>query len=120
MIYLQMILDSIERDRFGAMYHAYRNLMFSEARRLLPSAEDAEDAVHDAFIKLTKMISRIDEPVSAKTKHLVILVVRHVSIDHLRRRSRKKDCTVGRIARSVFRSGCRLGVTRLFSPSVSI
>ena len=52
LLYLQAIDDPEDRTRFEAMYSAYRGLMFHAANRILQNAQDAEDAVHLAFLSL--------------------------------------------------------------------
>lgn len=86
LIYLQMIDAPAEQSKFERLYQAYRRLMFTVARQILPTDQDAEDAVHDAFVKLAKHISKISDPVCPKTKALTVLVVERTSIDLLRKR----------------------------------
>ena len=52
LVYLQAIDNPEDRTRFEAMYSAYRGLMFHVANRILQNPQDAEDAVHLAFLGL--------------------------------------------------------------------
>lgn len=89
LIYLQTIEDPAQRSKFERLYEAYRGLMFYAAREKLGNDQDAEDVVHDAFIKLAKNINKISNPVCPKTRAYVVLTVESVSIDLLRKRSRR-------------------------------
>lgn len=88
LIYLQAIEEPEDRSKFEQVYLAYRGLMFHVAKQLLNSDEDAWDAVHDAFVSITKNIKKISEPVCPKTKGFVVIVVERKSLDILRRRKR--------------------------------
>lgn len=89
LIYLASIGTESGKSKFVQLYEAYQGLMFHTAFRLLRQPEDAEDAVHEAFLYLAKNISKISEPVSQKTKAYVVLIVESRAIDQLRRRKRR-------------------------------
>lgn len=89
LIYLASIETGAGKSKFVQIYEAYQGLMFHTAFRLLRQPEDAEDAVHEAFLYLAKNISKISEPVSQKTKAYVVLIVESRAIDQLRRRQRR-------------------------------
>lgn len=54
LIYLQALDSPEDRTRFEALYTAYRGLMFHTANRILQNPQDAEDAVHQAFLSLAE------------------------------------------------------------------
>lgn len=54
LIYLQALDSPEARTRFEAFYTAYRGLMFHVADRILHNSQDAEDAVHQAFLGLAE------------------------------------------------------------------
>lgn len=89
LIYLQSIEDPDCRSVFEQVYTEYRGLMFHAARRILGSDQDAEDAVHEAFLKISKNISKISDPVCPKTRAYVVLIVERTSID-LRRKQKRQ------------------------------
>ena len=73
-IYLQMIETDEDKSKFEAIYLEYRNLMYHVAYERLKHEQDAEDAVHYAFVKIAENIKNI-EPVSPKTKQFVVTIV---------------------------------------------
>lgn len=88
LIYLQMIQDEEDRSKFERIYYTYRGLMYHTAYRLLGQEQDAEDAVHQAFVKVAEHILKISEPVCPKTRAYVVTIVENQAIDMLRRRNR--------------------------------
>jgi RNA polymerase sigma-70 factor (ECF subfamily) len=66
--YLQMIETPQQRSDFEKIYLTYRGLMFHIANNILQNDEDAEDAVHNAFVAIAENIQKIEEPVCPKTK----------------------------------------------------
>lgn len=87
LIYLQMIESDEERSRFEEIYQAYKGLMYHVAYVRLQHEQDAEDAVYHVFMKIAENIKRI-EPVSPKTKQLVVTMVDNRVTDILRVRGR--------------------------------
>ena len=88
LIYLQLIDAPEERSKFEALYMQYRGLMLYVARRILRRQEDAEDAVHDACIKIAKSISKISAIDCPETRAYIVIIVENTCIDLLRKRRR--------------------------------
>ena len=55
LVYLQLIDSPEEQSRFEELYTTYRKLMFHVAKGILGNDQDAEDAVHDAFLSIAKI-----------------------------------------------------------------
>lgn len=87
LIYLQMVETEDDGARFQEIFRAYGALMYHVAYRRLRSEQDAEDAVHDAFVKIAKNVKRILPP-CPQTKQLVVLIVNSCVTDMLRSRGR--------------------------------
>lgn len=91
-IYLQMIETPDEKSKFERLYLEYRGLMFHVAYEILHNEQDAEDAVHQAFVKIAENIKKIDDPVCPKTHSYIVTIVENKAIDQYRKR--KKHQTV--------------------------
>lgn len=91
LIYLQTIDTPEQRSKFELLYREYRGLMFHVANRILENEQDAEDAVHQAFLKIAEHLDRIGEPVCPKTRGFVVTVAENKAIDLYRRR-KKNPC----------------------------
>lgn len=87
LIYLQIIETDDDKSKFEAIYKAYYGLMYHVAYEKLHHPQDAEDVVHHVFAKIAENI-KIIEPVSPKTKQLVVTMVYNRAIDLYRVRSK--------------------------------
>ncbi len=83
-IYSQMIGSDADKSKFEIIYHEYKGLMFHIAYKYLKHQQDAEDAVHHAFVKIAENISKISDPLSPKTKQYIVTIIENRSIDVLR------------------------------------
>ena len=90
-VYLQMIEGEEEKLQFAALYETYRGLMFYTANNILHNAQDAEDAVHQAFISLAENFSKIKAIECPQTRAFVVIIVERKAIDLLRKRSRQAE-----------------------------
>lgn len=89
LIYLQSIEDPEDRTRFEAMYSAYRGLMFHVANRILQNPQDAEDAVHLAFLSLANC-RLLPEP-GPQARHLAAVTAERKAIDLYRAQKRRPE-----------------------------
>lgn len=88
LVYIQMIDAPEDKDKFEAIYLEYRGLMFYIANRILNNEQDAEDAVHTAFVAIAENIEKISDPMCPKTKGYIVTVVESKAIDMYRRKQR--------------------------------
>lgn len=84
--YLQMIDSPEEKTKFELLYIEYRGLMYHVAYEILKNEMDAEDAVHQAFLKVIENIKNVDEPVCPRTKSYLVTIVENRAIDMCRYR----------------------------------
>lgn len=89
-VYLQIIETPEERSKFEQLYLEYKGLMFHVAFDILHNEQDAEDAVHQAFIKIAENIKKIDEPMCPKTHSYVVTIVENQSIDQYRKQQKRQ------------------------------
>lgn len=86
--YLQMLDAPEERSKFERIYRMYRSLMFYTANEILRNEQDAEDAVHQAFLKIADHMEKIGDAECPKTRGFVVTVVENKAIDLYRKRKR--------------------------------
>ena len=86
-VYLQMIETNEDKSKFEEIYNTYKGLMYHVAFARMQHIQDAEDAVHHVFVKIAENIKNID-PVSPKTKQLVVTMVDNRVTDVFRIRGR--------------------------------
>lgn len=90
MIYLSTIEGPEEKIKFEELYDKYRGFMLKVASRVLRGEQDAEDAVHNAFLSLAKNMKLIPELDSLKLRGFLYIVTENKAIDILRERKRRE------------------------------
>lgn len=93
LMYLAMIDSPEDQSKFEKVYNAYKGLMFYVANRILGNEQDAEDAVHNAFIKIAENIQKIGDAVCPKTQSYVVTIVENKAIDLYRANRRRKEAS---------------------------
>ena len=88
MLYLQMLDTPEEKVRFEEIYLKYREKMFHVADSILHNDQDAEDAVHNAFLRIIKKFSRFQNIPAKDLAPQVIVIARNEAISLQRK---KKD-----------------------------
>jgi len=88
-IYLMMIESPEDCSKFEIVYYKYRALMYHIAYKILNNEQDAEDAVHSAFVKIAENIKKIETPVCPKTQNYVVTIVENKAIDQYRANQRR-------------------------------
>ena len=88
--YLSLVDTEEERSKLENLYYEYKALMKYVAFNILEDNGLAEDAVHEAFIKLTRHLDGIDEIKSHKTKAFIVIIIRCVALDMLDKENRNK------------------------------
>jgi len=80
---MRLALAGDERG-FAELYGRYERRAWRVARNLVPSDEDAQDLVQDAFMRVFKSLERFDFGHSFST--WLYCIVTNLAIDHLRKR----------------------------------
>lgn len=89
MIYLSAIESPEEKIKFEELYYKYRGFMLKVASRVLRGEQDAEDAVHNAFLSLAKNMRLVPELDSLKLRGFLYVITENKAIDILRERKRR-------------------------------
>ena len=69
--YMAFIDDEDDREKFEIIYNVYRKRMVSTAYSLLRNHEDAEDAVHDTFIKIARNMNSIGDQLYTQKNYYI-------------------------------------------------
>jgi RNA polymerase sigma-70 factor (ECF subfamily) len=76
-----------KKDNFIAeLYTQHKNFMYNIANAVLRDPGEAENAVHDAFVRVIKNIEKFDLRDCHKTKNLLGTIVKGCAVDAYRRR----------------------------------
>lgn len=79
--YLSILDTDEDKNKFEALYIEYRNDMYNIAFSILHNREDAEDAVHDAFVSIANNFEKINKISCQEIKYYFVTIVRNVSIN---------------------------------------
>lgn len=94
LIYLSMIESEADKSKFEIIYNEYRNLMYHTANKILMNPSDAEDTVHQAFLRIIEILEKIQEPKCPQTRSLVVIIVERKAIDLYRSRKRRTAVSI--------------------------
>ena len=86
---LAMVEGPEEQSKFRALAARYERLMFHVARQILPNEQDAEDAVHQAFLALAEHFDRLSRLPRQQLEAYLVVVTERKCIDLLRQQSRR-------------------------------
>lgn len=84
--YLQMLNTPEEKIRFEQIYLKYRSLMYHVANSVLHNCQDAEDAVHNAFLRIIRKFSRFQNTSAEDLAPQIVVIARNEAISLLRKR----------------------------------
>ncbi|MBQ2819868.1 MAG: sigma-70 family RNA polymerase sigma factor [Clostridia bacterium] len=91
LIYTQMLNSNEERTLFENIYVKYRNAMYFAAFDILRHEEDAEDAVHQAFLSILKHTRKLKDSQEKSLCAFVVTVAQNKAIDILRAKARRNE-----------------------------
>lgn len=86
--YMMLIDDEQNKSKFEQLYYEYRDRMMYVALSVLHNNEDAEDAVHNAFIGIAKNMDSIGEVASVQTLSYVLKATKNTAINMLGKNKR--------------------------------
>lgn len=80
-IYLSVLETAEDKAEFEDLYTKYRQKMYAAAYKILHNVEDAEDAVHNAFIAIADNFEKVKLIPCHKIEAYVVIIVRNTSIN---------------------------------------
>lgn len=88
MLSYTQITEGASKHLFEDIYNAYCRRMLALARRRLPERQDAEDAVHQAFLSLAEQFPRLSRLPPQQLEAYLVVVTERKCIDILRQQAR--------------------------------
>ena len=79
--FLAMLETPEDKQKFAELYEANRGLMFSTAKAILHDDSFAEDAVHEAFVRLIKHFNKLEEFTCNQIRNYLVIIVKNAAID---------------------------------------
>lgn len=83
-----MMEDEENRELFAAVYRQFYGRMMRVASQILPARVQAEDAVHDAFLKIIQHFDDLQAVPEERRIYWVIAVTKNAALDILRKEQR--------------------------------
>ena len=88
--YLALIDDKQDQEKFEMLYNKYKNLMFTVAQDIFKNEALSEDALQETFIKIAKIVHKIEDIDSHRTKNLTVIITRNTCFDMLDKEKRHR------------------------------
>jgi len=86
-----MIFDTEERAKFKELYETYRDYLYWISYNIIKNKHDAEDCVHNSFMKVSKVLYKIDLQQPEKTKMFLTIIAKNTAIDFYRKKKKRQD-----------------------------
>ena len=90
-LYLNALETQAQKDQVELLYHTYRQRMKRIAIAILGNEEDAEDAVHQAFLRIIDSLDQLDRLDEKQTAGFIVVVMKNVCRDFLRKKDRRQE-----------------------------
>ncbi|MFI3237025.1 MAG: sigma-70 family RNA polymerase sigma factor [Lachnospiraceae bacterium] len=89
--YCNMLESEADQEVFAQLYIKVKQPMYYLAKRLLMSEADAEDAVHDAFLKMADKFDKYNDQSIESLSKICSVVVKNAALDMLRVQKRRQS-----------------------------
>ncbi len=86
--YLSLLDTPEEKSKFEQLYRLYRQDMFKMAYGILENKYDAEDAVHESFMRVMKKLTKISEINCPQTHAYLLIIVKRVALKILSKQTK--------------------------------
>ena len=87
--YLSLLSDPADKEKMTLIYEQYRQTMYAAAVEILRSSYDAEDAVHESFVRLASNLHKVDVADPKRTAAYLITIVKNVAYTHIKKKRRE-------------------------------
>lgn len=86
-IYLAAVNSAEDKSLIEFLYTEYKQIMYKTAVSILHNNEDAEDAVHEAFLRVIKNISKFRKYSCNENVSYLVIIVRGIALNMLAAKS---------------------------------
>ena len=80
-LYLSMLDTDDDKNRFEQLYRMFAQDMYAVAYSVLKNREDAEDAVHQSFLKIANNFTKISSIPRNEIKAYIVIISRNTAIN---------------------------------------
>lgn len=82
-LYLAAVNTTEDKSLIGFLYTEYKQIMYKTAVSILHNDENAEDAVHEAFLRVIKNISKFHKYSCNENVSYLVIIVRGIALNML-------------------------------------
>lgn len=86
--YLSLLDTPEEKSMFEQLYRLYRQDMYKMAYGILKNKYDTEDAVHEAFMRVMKNLTKISEIDCPQTHAYLLIIVKNVALKIIKKQTK--------------------------------
>lgn len=91
LLLMAMVDDEEDREKLKRIYEKYVGYMYHKAYEILGNRQDAEDAVHNAFLKIIDHLHKLSEHNEVATKWYLVMAAKNAAIDLYRKKKRTQE-----------------------------
>jgi len=93
-IYLAMLETPEDKEKMTELYKTYREYLCNVAQSILHSEDDAEDVLHQAFLRIANNFTNIGEVSCRQTRNYLVIVVRGLAKNLQKKRGKQLDVPI--------------------------
>lgn len=90
-LYLAMVDTDEDRSFVEMLYTKYQRDMYGVALGIFHNKSDAEDAVHEAFLRIIENLDKIRLISADKLRYYLVIISRNTSLNILKKRNNKNE-----------------------------
>lgn len=94
-VFILAIEDNSDREFVAALYTRYQPLLFRRAKRILKDDDRAEEAVHEAMLRVIRYLDRVREVPSDELLPYLITIVQTTSISIYNKYKQHRETVFG-------------------------
>ena len=105
MIILGLVDTEEERDKFEALFHRYKCMMFCSIDDIINDKHLSEDILQEVFIKIVNNIDKINDDINSnETKSFIMTITKNTALDYYRKnaKNREHECYIADFEEAVF------------------
>lgn len=80
-MYLAMLETPDDKEKMSLLYLTYRDYLSNIAQSILRNKHDAEDVLHQTFLRIASDFTKIGEVSSHQTRNYLVIIVRGLSLN---------------------------------------
>ena len=105
MIILGLVDTEEEQDKFEALFHRYKGMMFCSINNVINDKHLSEDILQEVFIKIVNNIDKINDDINSnETKSFIMTITKNTALDYYRKnaKNREHECYIEDYKETVF------------------